>query len=296
MRLFSIGRTEIRLHPLVILVIAGACVLGRLYDLLQAMLALTLHEVSHAAAAAAFGCRVNALELMPFGGVARIQREDAEFRSEWCVAAAGPLISLVLAGVTALIFYISPFTGARMQSFLNFNLVLGMMNLLPALPLDGGRIVKCALTPRIGLSRAIRITAWTGVGLGLFMLGLSIAAAILRIYNLTLPVMGSFLLMAAIGELRSMPEQKLMASWGRSAPLPADGLSVHQVAALNTMTGREALRLMRENRFTVLRVVDRQLHSLGELDEGALVTGLARLGLGATVEDLLKFDRRSRLC
>ncbi len=101
MRICTIRHTDVLLNPLLIIVVAGACVLGRLYDLLQAVLALTLHELAHAAAARAFGCRIRAMELAPYGAALRLSDTALSPHAEWCVASAGPLCSYLVAGAAA---------------------------------------------------------------------------------------------------------------------------------------------------------------------------------------------------
>ncbi len=288
---------EIRLHPLLIVVVAGACVLGRLDELMQAFIALSLHEACHAITARAFGCRIQSIDLMPFGGVARIERRGMTLQAEWSIAVAGPVSSFIIAGLVALFCNASAYTAARLEPFLRFNLTLGIINLLPALPLDGGRVTKCLLQERAGLSLAVRITAWTGVAVGILML-LGFAAAVLyRVYNLTLPVMGAFLLLAAVRELRALPEQRLYALGKRGEELMrGESVRVQMFAAHASMCANEALSLLRENRFNVLRVVDDEMRTLGELDETALLCGMARHGSRASVGTLLRFDRPGKVC
>ncbi len=291
-RLCSIKEMEIAVHPLVLVVLAGACVLGRLYDLLQAMLALTLHEAAHVVVAGVFGYRIRRVELQPFGGVARLSDQGLSLHGEWCIAAAGPVASFIIAGVASMVCYISPMTGARMEPFLAYNLALGVVNLLPALPLDGGRIVRCAIQARANASVALKLTAWAGVICGAIMLAAAVVGAMHDIYNLTLPVMGLFLLLAAIGELHTTQERRLTAMWQRNDTLRSGGgMDVHLMAAHASMEGMEALRLMRGNRFNLIRVVDSNMRTLGELDEGGLMLGLAKLGVKARVGDILEFDR-----
>lgn len=295
-RLCSVRGMEIRVHPLVLLVLSGACVLGRLYDLLQAMLALTLHEIAHRMVAGAFGCRVYAVELQPFGGVMRMRAPGLTPYAERCIAAAGPVASFVIAGVAAIVCYVAPMTGARMHAFLTFNLTLGLINLLPALPLDGGRIARSLLQERTSAARAFKTAAWTGVATGALMLGLTVPLSLGGAYNLTLPVMGLFLLLAAIGELRMTQERQLAALWHKNdVLLDGGGMDVHMLAAHASMRGMEALRLLRGNRFNLIRVVNERMQTVGELDEGALVLGLAKLGAAAKVGEILSFDRRQRI-
>lgn len=288
---------EIRIHPLLIVVAAGACVLGRLDELLQAFVALSLHEACHAITARAFGCRIQSIDVMPFGGVARLDRREMTLQAEWSIAIAGPVSSFIIAGLIALFCNASPYTAARLEPFLRFNLMLGVINLLPALPLDGGRVAKCLLQERAGLSLSVRITAWSGVAIGALMLIGFAVAVLYRVYNLTLPVMGVFLLIAAVRELRGLPEQRLYALGRRGEELMrGDGVRVQMFAAHASMRASEALSLLRENRFNVLRVVDDEMHTLGELDETALLCGMARHGSRASVGTLLRFDRPGKVC
>ena len=295
-RVCTVKQMELRIHPLVIVVLAGACVLGRLYDLLQAMLALTLHEAAHVVVANVFGCRIQSVELQPFGGVARMNEARLTPHAEWCISAAGPVASFIIAGVASIICYIAPMTGARIQAFLTFNLTLGAINLLPALPLDGGRVTRSILKEHINASFALKVTAWTGILCGAGMLAVTVAAALYGVYNLTLPVMGLFLLLAAIGELRATQEQRLAAFWQKNDALRGGGgMDVHLLAAHTSMRGTEALRLMRGNRFNLIRVVDSGMRTLGELDEGTLMLGLAHMGANVCVGEILTFDRKQRV-
>lgn len=294
--LCRLRETDIRLHPLLPVVAAGACVLGRLDELAMAFVALLMHELCHMAAARAFGCRVLSLDLLPFGGALRLERYSMTMYAEWCVALIGPVASFVLAGLTAAFGASSPYTAARLMPFMRFNLVLGSINLLPALPLDGGRAVKCLLQSRVGLSRAVAITAWTGVAAGSIMLLIFLLAVTRRIYNLTLPVMGLFLLLAAIREINGLPEQRLYAYGKRGAELRSgEGVRVSYFAVCQGMRAADALKLLRDNRFSVLRVIDEGLSAVGEIDETALILGMARLGSGASLEEILKFDRARRM-
>ena len=131
MRLFTLGRTELRVHPLVVVVVAAACVLGRLDELLLCACAVTMHELSHAAAAHAFACPVPSVELMPFGGVARLAPGPLSPRAESAIAAAGPVASLLSAGLTAMCGYLFPAVRGRLETFLTFNLTLAVLNLSP---------------------------------------------------------------------------------------------------------------------------------------------------------------------
>lgn len=296
MRLFCLGETEIRVNPLALLVVAGAFVLGRANDLLLSLAALFLHELAHAVMARAFGCRIESVELLPFGGMARIRHASLSDYAEFCIAAAGPIASFILGGLTAAAVYAFPKTVLALDAFLLFNLTLALVNLLPALPLDGGRMLRCLLARRMGISSAARLSALLGVLFGVCFLALGVILAKRGAGNPVLPVMGFFLLLSAVLELRRAPEKQLSAFLKINASLRAGcGVPVHSVAAAASMRASEAMRVLRMNSFNVIRIVDASMHTLGELDETGLITGIARRGGNVTVGELLPFDRGGRM-
>ena len=124
-----------------------------------------LHEVGHAVLARRFGVGVRGILLTPLGGMSFLEGVPHRAREEALIAVAGPVVSLVLA---ALFLAITWITGAGWDQssplavLFAMNLVLGLFNLLPAFPMDGGRILRAALTPRLGLVDATRASAGVG--------------------------------------------------------------------------------------------------------------------------------------
>lgn len=294
MRLFSVGGTEFRVNPATLLIVAGAFVLGRANDFLFALAALLLHECAHAVMAQAFGCKIESVELLPFGGMARIRHANLSPYAEFCIAAAGPIVSFILGGLTAAGAYFLPGTALPLRAFLSFNLTLAAVNLLPALPLDGGRMLRCLLEQRAGVSRATKLCCLFGVLFGAGFLALGVYASAKGAHNVTLFVMGFFLLLTAILELCRAPGKQLSAFLKMNGAIRrGQAVPVHSVAARASMPASEAMRILRANRFNVLRVVDASMRTLGELDEAILINGIARHGAGVSVGELLPFDRRN---
>jgi len=291
MRICTIGRTELRLHPLLFAVLAAAGVLGKLMALLQALFAICVHELSHAVVSYGLGVRVRSLELLPFGAVARLDRQGMAESAELAIAAAGPLASLLVAGVTAVMAGLFSGVAVQTEAFLTYNIVLAAVNLLPALPLDGGRILRAVLQRRCSFRTASLIPSVLGILFGAGFLVLTVMCAKQGVRNLTFPTMGVFLLLAAIAELRGMPEAEVHAYYRRMDAL-RDGRAcrVECYAVPATMRAGEAARLLSRDRFHVLRVVDAELRCIGELDERSLLAGIAAYGAQPTLKDLLVFD------
>lgn len=138
-------------------------------------LCVVLHEYGHALAARRYGIRTQDITLLPIGGVARLEKMPEKPLQELVVAAAGPLVNVVIA---ALLFGVMFFAGVAVPSLgwswgnesfleqlLTINLVLIGFNLIPAFPMDGGRILRALLATRLEYARATRLAAYLGQGI-----------------------------------------------------------------------------------------------------------------------------------
>jgi Zn-dependent protease len=141
-----------------------------------------VHELSHSVVARWFGLPVRAITLHILGGVSEIEREPQTPGREFLIAAAGPLLSLALAagGYTVLQWAPLPPVGELLIEALTMaNLIVGVFNLLPGLPLDGGRIVRAGVWKLTGRQRTATVVAgWTGraVAFAVLALGALLAA------------------------------------------------------------------------------------------------------------------------
>jgi Zn-dependent protease/CBS domain-containing protein len=145
---------------------------------------LILHELAHSLVARRFGLRVGSITLFLFGGVAELDEEPASARSEVLIALAGPVASLVLAALFWVAMQmdgaaeLSPALRALLGYLAGINLVLAVFNLLPAFPMDGGRVLRATLWARSGdlvaaTRRAVRVAAmfaYALIGLGILSL------------------------------------------------------------------------------------------------------------------------------
>ena len=153
--------------------IAGGpgAVLGGAFVVLGLILSVTLHELGHIGAASLFGNRTRGITLTPIGGVATLEREAQTPKEEAVVALAGPAVSLMLAGLAAIpLVAFGPSLVA--EWFLRMNLMLALFNLIPAYPMDGGRVLRAALWRKQGYLPASELAAKAGQAFGvLFVVG-----------------------------------------------------------------------------------------------------------------------------
>ncbi|WP_084219427.1 site-2 protease family protein [Spirillospora albida] len=127
-----------------------------------------VHELSHAVTARAFGLPVRSVTLHVLGGETAIEEEAPTPGREFLIAFAGPLTNLVLAGAGLLVHAVVPLPPVPLllvEALTLANLLVGVFNLLPGLPLDGGRLVRAAVWKATGRSRSGAIFAgWVGRG------------------------------------------------------------------------------------------------------------------------------------
>ncbi len=138
-------------------------------------LSILLHELGHSLVARRNGIAIHSITLFIFGGVAHLERDVPDGRTEFRVAAAGPLVSLLLAAVflgASTIGVLGPGTRAVTRYLAMINLVVAVFNLVPAFPLDGGRLLRGLLWGWLGRGRATRAAAGAGTAFAYFLIGL----------------------------------------------------------------------------------------------------------------------------
>ncbi len=187
--LFQFRKISVRVHATFFLLLvwiavseaaAGATpvqIMQSVGFILALFVCVILHEFGHALTAARFGIATRDITLLPIGGLARLERMPEEPRRELAVALAGPAVNLVIALILYLIVLIAtgpglPTAPALMRGdflvrLLTVNIALVVFNLLPAFPMDGGRILRALLALRVSYAQATSAAATIGQGLAL---------------------------------------------------------------------------------------------------------------------------------
>src|SRR5436305_3893916 len=180
--IFRIAGIQLRIHITFLLLIAwlafgyylqvgSAAPASCVIFILLLFLCVVLHEFGHAFAAKAFGINTPDITLLPIGGVARLERMPEEPVQELIIAVAGPLVNVVIAvglfvagGSQALLNPSTVEGGGLIAQLLTINIMLVLFNLLPAFPMDGGRVLRALLATRMSYARATQIAATVGQG------------------------------------------------------------------------------------------------------------------------------------
>lgn len=250
---------------------------------------VVLHELGHATMARRFGVQTREIVLYPIGGVARLERIPSG-KAELLIALAGPAVNLVLAGL--LFGYLvvrqvrAPgsaeelLTGAPVVWQLLFaNLVLFFFNLIPAFPMDGGRVLRATLSLAIGQDRATQIAATVGQGMAILFAMLAFFPPPIK------PVLLLIAIFVFLGAGQEAAFQR-----GRTAVrgLTARAAMVTRFESLAPQDSlQRAAELLLATHQQDFPVIDAWGRVAGVLHRGALLTGLAGPGRDMAVLDLM---------
>lgn len=248
--------------------------------------ALLLHEGAHALFASALGVRVLQMELFPFGCAAHLEDFSSVSASkEAAIAAAGPLFNLVCAasagGVGQLLG-----EGSFLRGFTEASAALAAVNLLPALPLDGGRLLCALLESVLPAVRARRLCGVLGAFFSVLMLALTVLLSCRGAFNPTLPLMGGFLFYGSVQTVRRAPAAALLQGARREQVLRRRTLDVRPLAAGGERRAGELLPRLDGRRYNLVYVLDEQMRVAALLDEQALRRGLLARGSGVRLREL----------
>src|SRR6202158_6212722 len=240
-------------------------------------LCVLLHEFGHIFTARAFGVATPYVTLLPIGGVAQLERIPEEPGQEFLIAIAGPLVNVVITIVLVL------FAGATLQPaaaaavdnmhiplidrLAVVNLFLAVFNMIPAFPMDGGRVLRALLATRLGHLRATEIAAAIGqlVAFGLGFLGL--------FGNPILIFIAVFVYLAASSEAQ------LVAIRAMSRHVPVSAAMMTEFATLTPDEHIDAAveTLLRTSQ-SEFPVIDADHHLVGLLDRDGMIRALKELG------------------
>src|SRR5262245_50473879 len=246
---------------------------------------VVLHELGHALAARRYGIKTRDITLLPIGGVARLERVPEEPRGELFVAIAGPAVNLAIA--VALFLWLDlangfePLagldvaTGPFLERLFWTNVFLAGFNLLPAFPMDGGRVLRALLATRLSYPRATELAASIGQAMALVFgfFGL--------FYNPFLVFIALFVWMGATSESGLVQVRAALAGMPVSRAMMTDFASLSPADPLARAAELTLAGAQRD-----FPVIDSG-HVVGVLRQNDLLAGLGGAGHGAPVADYM---------
>jgi len=297
LKIGSVAGTAIRIHVTFLLFLAWifgvyyfsgglqAAVNGLVF-LVLLFLCVLLHEFGHIFTARAFGVSTPDVILLPIGGVSRLERIPEKPSQEFLIAIAGPAVNVVIAGLLIVVgganlqldslASLQTASGGLVERLAVVNLFLAAFNLIPAFPMDGGRVLRALLAIKLGYVQATEIAAMIGQGVA-FLLGF-------------LGLFGNPLLIfvAIFVYLAASSEAHLVAIRAMSRGVPVTAAMMTQFATLtpdeHVDAAVETLLRTSQGEFPV---VDGQGHPVGVLVRNDLIRALKERGPDARVTDAM---------
>ncbi|HUX77229.1 MAG TPA: site-2 protease family protein [Anaerolineae bacterium] len=258
---------------------------------------VTLHELGHSLVARRHGAKVRDITLLPIGGVARLDGEMAHPRQELWMAVAGPAVNVALAAILGAIAL--PLLGWRalggldllwsrlntlgwerlLVDLLAANVGLALFNLLPAFPMDGGRVLRALLASRMGDLDATRIAARVGQGL-------AVVLGLVGLFGggLNLVLVAAFIIAGAEQEWRGAQLKTALQEMPAAAALAHGGISLSPHHPL-----RRAIDLTLRSGQRDFAVFDHDL-LVGVLTREGVAEGFQRYGPNVLVGQVMRTD------
>jgi len=286
-RIATVAGTEVRIHVTFLLLLAFFAIQAGPGHALESVLMICamffcvlLHEFGHVWAARRYGIRTPDITLLPIGGVARLERMPKKPSEELVVALCGPLVNVVIAA--GLLLYTGIPTPTMLMnsigtptqfllSLMGWNVMMVVFNMVPAFPMDGGRVLRALLAMFVGdYAKATRWAATLGqviavaAGIGVIFFGFASPLLLLIAF---------FVFIAAGREAQMVEQQESARDLSVLDAMMTDFRTLPPHASL-----REAVDLLRSGSQHDFPIVDERGVVIGILPRTELISGLADFG------------------
>ncbi|MBE7031340.1 MAG: hypothetical protein E7401_00025 [Ruminococcaceae bacterium] len=275
-------KISIWLIPTVICAIYG----GYVQTFVVAYLSAILHETAHIIWAKALSVSVSRVELYPFGISARLKSGYIQSsEKEFLIAFAGPSLSLLLYWVCIILYR---FIQSEFFKFgADINLCLCLINLIPVLPLDGGRIVKALLTARYGIIRAYNFTIKLSRFLILLLLICAGIIFFVSDFNFSLILISAFLLQNLCGEQQAVSTvtlREILQSTEKAEN--CHSLPVRTLCVKESRAASGILRYLSYDCFYIVHILNKKSRIIKTLTETQILMALTENGIRTRYGDI----------
>ena len=270
-----------------------AAFFGYFWAIATGFIAVLFHEGCHIVAARMFGIQTERIDLSPFGGLSAMDIAPSP-KVAFFIALVGPLCNLIMVQLLLMLYRIVQ--APIVQMFIVAHLSIGLFNLLPAYPLDGGRMLHILLTPLLGFERAKRLCCHIGILLAFGILGVAVYNAfVIRVVNLSFLLIGAMLLFMARRQLTTDVYTAMKHSQQKRKRLHFRPIETRQIVANDQTVAMELLNKLQKGQYLTTYIVDDGMKVRGILDETEILDGIVRFGSTATLKKILDHQQSSRV-
>jgi len=163
-------KIKLKINHFFWLVIIGSIITGQFFEIITLFAVVIIHELGHVFAAKSYGWEILEIELLPFGGVAKVEQRGDSIWEEFIVAISGPLQNFMLILIALSFEKINLWPNNWTTFFIQANLLIGLFNLLPISPLDGNKVLKSLLFIIYPYKKAIMTSIFISIFLTLLFI------------------------------------------------------------------------------------------------------------------------------
>lgn len=255
--------------------------MGMAYELACSFAAVLLHECAHAKVAKKLGYELNTVRLMPYGA-ALCGQTDISPKHEVIIALAGPLFNAVIAVLFVALWWLVPSWYVFTSTFCLSNLYIGLFNLIPVYPMDGGRVVLGLLSCKMPRARAYKIMRVISAACALVALSLFVASVFFT-PNISLLAVGVFMTLSALLPNKDAGYRAVFAPPYRAEKLKRP-LDVKRYAVSQRCSFGELVSALDGDRFTEFAIYDDRMTERAVLTETEVIAAVKRYGYEKTVD------------
>jgi stage IV sporulation protein FB len=281
----NIDGLRIKINPLTWVFILLLITTGYYVELVNITLSVLIHELSHAYIAKKLKINILQIEIFPFGGAAILDsvvfvRPDIEI----LIALAGPLSNIIFVFILLMIMQ---FTGLSFDYLVKINITMALFNLLPGIPLDGGRVLKSILSRFLGLTRAMNYSIYSAYFISLIMIYYAI-------YSIKDGGINYVLIILAILLFFSSKNEKKMAiffhlrdvAYKKSEFLKKRSMAVNHIAVLEDEKIGKIINCFLPLKYHIIIVLDKNLREKCRITETQLLDYAVSYGLNKCIGDI----------
>ncbi len=282
----------LRISKYLIPYIALILVIGFKSEMIVGFIIILIHEIIHLVTARVLGFSGFSVEILPIGAVLKLRDlEEATPKEDLIISISGPLGNFCIALIGGIINYF--YNSNLLVQIINYNLVLGVFNLIPAYPLDGGRILKDIFATRLIYKKANEIALRISIGIGyIFLLGF-FTSLFMGIPNLNLLLIAIFILVISYREKRRIAYIIMGYIIKKKEKLTKRGyIENKSVSVYYKLSLLQVLELVDKNKYNVFTILDEDMNVMDILYEEEVLNAIKFLG-NITLEELVN-ERESR--
>ncbi|SDX40785.1 M50 family metallopeptidase [Paenibacillus sp. CF384] len=279
--MIKLGGIRWSVHPLFVLVMLASVVTGYFVELLTLFAIVLVHELGHVMMAKGFGWRIREVKLLPFGGVAEVEEgSGVPAKEEALVAIAGPLQNVWMAAVAWLLGQLGIWSHEWADYVWQANVMIGLFNLLPILPLDGGKLMQAALSRALTFYGTLVWGGRISLLFSVLMLLYAFVPALLERnavhIHMNLFAVGLFLLLTNWTAYRNIPYLFLRFLTTRamaSSRIVANGVWALPIIIPKGYTVQNTLQLFKRDSYHLIVIMEDKGDVLGVVPEQRIVNG-----------------------